>query len=190
MWHSVHAQFETRAPIIKQLVREIGGVPHLIAVYACTPLVRIPLATLQDGARVRGETIGELGYGNTPIDMVGYVDATDGKEYLLVTNNSRNATRIAVADIGPTAPMPVNVPSNFGPAGIAEFPIPLTGARHLDLLDDQWAVVIRRHPAHDEGLSLHTLPLPFFFDRSDQIVEMNWHGAPDPFGFHSAGKKS
>ena len=45
MWHSVHAQFETRAPIIKQLVREIGGVPHLIAVYACTPLVRIPLAT-------------------------------------------------------------------------------------------------------------------------------------------------
>lgn len=79
MWHSVHAEFETRAPIIKQLVREIGGVAHLIAVYACTPLVRIPLATLQGGARVRGETIGELGYGNTPIDMVGYVDATDGK---------------------------------------------------------------------------------------------------------------
>jgi hypothetical protein len=152
--------------------------------------VRIPVASLQGGARVRGETIGELGYGNTPIDMVGYVDATDGKEYLLVTNNSRNATRIAVADIGRTAPMPVNVPNNFGPAGVAQFPIPLTGARHLDLLDDQWAAVIRQHPARDEGLSLHTLPLPFFFDRSDQIVEMNWPGGPDPFGFHSAGTKS
>jgi hypothetical protein len=61
-------------------------------VYACTPLVRIPVAALQNGARVRGETIGELGYGNTPLDMIDYVDAADGKEYLLVTHNSRNAT--------------------------------------------------------------------------------------------------
>jgi hypothetical protein len=144
---------------------------------------------LRDGARVHGETIGELGYGNAPIDMVGYVDATDGNEYLLVTNNSRNAMRIAVADIGRTAPMPVNVPNNFGPAGVAQFPIPLTGALHLDLLDEQWAAVIRRHPADDARLNLHTLPLPFFFDRADQIVEMNWRGAPDPFGYRSAGKK-
>src|SRR5258708_13734294 len=95
--------------------------------------------------------------------MVGYVDATDGKDYLLVTNNSRNATRVAVADIGRTAPMPVNVPNNFGPAGIAQFPIPLTGALHLDLLDEQWAVVIRRHPADGERLNLNTLPMPLFF---------------------------
>jgi hypothetical protein len=189
IWHSVHAEFETRAPIIKQLVREIGGVPYLVAVYACTPLVRIPVAALQNGARVQGETIGELGYGNTPIDMVSYVDATDGKEYLLVTNNSRNATRIAVGDIGQTTPMPVNVSNNFGPAGIAQFPIPLTGVLHLDLLDEQWAVVIRRPPADDQRVDLHTLPLPFFFDRADQIVEMNWPGAPDPFGYHSVGPK-
>jgi hypothetical protein len=189
IWHSVHAEFETRAPIIKQVVREFSGMPYLIAVYACTPLVRIPLAALQDGAHIHGETIGELGYGNTPIDMVNYTDATDGKEYLLVTNNSRNATRIAVADVERAAPMPVNVPNNFGPAGVAQFPIPMTEVLHLDLLDNQWAVVIRRHPADDKRVDLHTLPLPYFFDRADQIVEMNWPGAPDPFGYHSAGKK-
>jgi hypothetical protein len=189
IWHSVHAEFETRAPIIRQLVHEFDGVPYLIAVYACTPLVRIPVAALQDGARVRGETIGELGYGNTPVGMVDYVDPTDGKEYVLVTNNSRNAMRVAVADVKQAAPMPVNVPNNFGPAGIAQFPIPVTAVLHLGLLDKQWAVVIRRPPADDKRVDLHTLPLPFLFDRSDQIVEMNWPGAPDPFGYHTAGPK-
>lgn len=79
--------------------------------------------------------------------------------------------------------------NNFGPAGIAQFPIPLTGVLHLDLLDEQWAVVIRRPPADDQRVDLHTLPLPFFFDRADQIVEMNWPGAPDPFGYRSVGPK-
>jgi hypothetical protein len=37
IWHAVHAQYETRAPIITQEIRELDGVPTLIAVYACTP---------------------------------------------------------------------------------------------------------------------------------------------------------
>ena len=40
IWHAAHGQFETRAPIITQVVREIEGVPYLIAAYTCTPLVR------------------------------------------------------------------------------------------------------------------------------------------------------
>jgi hypothetical protein len=186
IWHAVHAQFETRAPIITQLVREIDDVPYLIAVYACTPLVRIPIAELKNGAHVHGDMIGELGFGNTPVDMVNYVDGSDGKEYVLVTHNSRNATRVAILDIPQVEPMPVNVPNNFGPAGITQYPIPLTGAQQLDLIDEQWAVVIRRHPADDQRLDLHTLPLPFFFDRADHIVEMNWPGGPDPFGYREA----
>jgi hypothetical protein len=186
IWHAVHAEFETRAPIITQLVREIDDVPYLIAVYACTPLVRIPVAELKNGAHVRGEMIGELGFGNTPVDMVNYVDGSDGKEYVLVTHNSRNATRVAVADIPQVEPMPVNSPNNFGPAGIGQYPIPLTAAQQLDLIDEQWAVVIRRHPADDNRVDLHTLPLPFFFDRADHIVEMNWPDGPDPFGYRTA----
>jgi hypothetical protein len=188
IWHAVHAQFETRAPIITQLVQKIEDVPYLVAVYACTPIVRIPVADLKDGAHVRGEMIGELGFGNTPVDMVNYVDGFDGKEYVLVTHNSRSATRVAMADIPKVEPMPVNVGNNFGPAGINQYPIPVTASSQLDLIDAQWAVVIRRHPADDKRLDMHTLPLPFFFDRADHIVEMNWPGSPDPFGYKGGEK--
>ena len=190
IWHSVHAQFETRAPIIRQLIHEVKGEPYLFAVYACTPLVRIPLAALKDGAHVRGDTIGELGYGSTPINMLTYTDPSDHKDYLLVTHNMRGATRVAISDLDGAVPMPVNVPNNFGPAGIAQYSMPVTGAQHLALLDPQWAVEIRRYPADANRVDLHTLPLPFFLDRADQIVEMNWPGAPDPFGYHTGAAKS
>jgi hypothetical protein len=62
IWHPVHAEFETRAPIIRQLIREVNGEAHLYAVYGCTPLVRFPLAALKNGAHVRGDINGELGY--------------------------------------------------------------------------------------------------------------------------------
>ena len=61
IWHAVHAQYETRAPIISQTVVDLNGTPTLIAIYACTPIVRIPLAELTDGAEIRGQMIGEMG---------------------------------------------------------------------------------------------------------------------------------
>src|SRR6516165_10451032 len=70
IWHPVHGEFETRAPIVRQLIREVRGEPHLFAVYGCTPLVRFPLASLKDGAHVHGDVIGELGYGSNPLDML------------------------------------------------------------------------------------------------------------------------
>lgn len=70
--------------------------------------------------------------------------------------------------------MPANVPANFGPAGIAQHPLPLTGAQQIAVLDTQWVVVIRPRPDQPTILELHTLPIPFFFDRADHIVEMNW----------------
>ena len=183
IWHAVHAQFETRAPIITKEIRKINGRPTLIAVYACTPLVRIPLDALKDGAKVRSEMIGELGFSNTPIDIISYKNAMDGKDYVLVTNTNRSATQVALADIGSVKAMPVNVPNNFGPDGVTQFPLPLSGTLHLDLLDAQWAAVIRPNHEDPSRIDLHTLPLPFFFDRADHVVEMNWPGSPDPFGY-------
>ena len=142
MWHALHAQYETRAPIIAQEIRELNGVPTLIAVYVCTPLVRIPLSELKDGAQVRGEMIGELGYGNTPLDIVSYTDPMDKNDYVLVTNSSRSACayrspiRICQADACRSA-------DNFGPAGINQFPM-ATEAVHLDMLNPSWAVSVRR----------------------------------------------
>lgn len=34
IWHAVHAQYETRAPIITQTVVELDGTATLIAIYA------------------------------------------------------------------------------------------------------------------------------------------------------------
>lgn len=190
IWHAVHGQFETRAPILQQVIRKIDGKPYLIGVYACTPLVRIALEDLKDGAHVRGQMIGELGFGNTPLDMIAYKDPFDHADYVLVTNSTRSATRIAVSDIGTAKPLPVNVPKIFHTAGVDQVTMPLTGAPQLDLIDDQWAVVVRRNPNDGDRLDLHTLPVPFFFDRADHIVEMNWPGAPDPFGYRTIGNKS
>ncbi|HSF15840.1 MAG TPA: hypothetical protein VLK65_09830 [Vicinamibacteria bacterium] len=182
IWHAVHAQYETRAPIITQEIRELDGVPTLIAVYACTPLVRIPLSELRDGARVRGQMIGELGFGNTPLDIISYTDPMDRKDYVLVTNSSRSAVRISLSDVSAAKPMPVEVPPNSGPAGVNQFPIPAE-AVHLDMLNPNWAVAIRRNVKDPRQLELATLPLPSFLDRVAHLVEMNFPGAADPFGY-------
>jgi hypothetical protein len=182
IWHAVHAQYETRAPIITQEIHELNGVPTLIAVYACTPLVRIPLSDLKDGAKIRGEMIGELGYGNTPLDIVSYTDPMDSKDYVLITNSSRSAVRISLSDIATTGPMPVEVANNFGPAGVNQFAMP-TEAVHLDMLNAHWAGAVRRSVDDPRDLELATLPLPFFLDRAAHLVEMNFTGAADPFGY-------
>ena len=42
--------------------------------------------------------IGELGFGNTPLDIVSYTDPTDKKDHVLVTNSgSLTLRRIATA---------------------------------------------------------------------------------------------
>lgn len=188
IWHAVHAQYETRAPIISQTVAELNGEPTLIAIYACTPIVRIPLAELTDGAEVRGTMIGEMGFGNTPIDIVSYVNAWDGSSNVVVTNTNRSAAALNIDAIAVAEEMPHGdgVQPVFSVAGVAQFALPMSGTLHLDTLDEHYAVVVRRSPEDARNIQLHTLPMPFFFDRADHIVEMNWHDGPDPFGYRSA----
>ncbi|MEM7441473.1 MAG: hypothetical protein AAF393_17945 [Pseudomonadota bacterium] len=188
IWHAVHAQYETRAPIISQTVAELDGVATLIAVYACTPIVRIPLTKLTDGAEVRGTMIGEMGFGNTPLDIVPYVNAWDGSENVVVTNTNRSAAALSLEAVAAAEEMPhgEGVQPVFSTAGVFQFPLPMSGTMHLDTLDENYAVVVRRSPEDTRNIQLHTLPLPFFFDRADHIVEMNFSDGPDPFGYKSA----
>ena len=183
IWHAVHAQWETRAPIIAQTIAQVDGEPTLIAVYACTPLVRIPLTDLQDGAQIRGEMIGELGYGNTPIDIIPFTNPMDQSANVLVTHTHRSANQISLAAIGSAEPMPVEVGNNFGPAGLTGFQIPAVGIEHIAMINEGWAAAVRPDPSNPDVLQLHTVLSPFFFDRADHMVEMNWPGAADPFGY-------
>jgi hypothetical protein len=184
MWHPTHGEFETRAPIIRQLIREVHGEPYLFGVYGCTPLVRAPLASFTDGAHVRADTIGELGYGSNPIDMFSYEDPFDHKEYLLVTIDVRGTSRIEVSDLATAPPEPTGGPIDFGPGGLGRTArvLPMR-PEHAAILNPRWAVVIWRHPRTTYRLDMGTLMVPYFFDRRLGMAEMNWPNGPDPFHY-------
>ncbi|QBR04290.1 hypothetical protein [Paraburkholderia pallida] len=184
IWHPTHGEFETRAPIIRQLIREMQGKPYLFAVYGCTPLVRFDLNDLKDGAHVRGDTIGELGYGANPLDMLIYTDPFDHKDYLLVTIDVRSASRIEAAELVSAKPEPTGGPIDFGPGGLGrtQRDLPIR-AEHLAILDPKRAVVVWRHPKTSYRLDVGTLMVPYFFDRRLGMAEMNWPNGPDPFHY-------
>ena len=188
IWHAVHAQYETRAPVIAQTIVDFEGAPTLIAVYACTPIVRIPLEELKDGAKIRGTMIGEMGFGNTPIDIIQFTNAWDKTQQVLVTNTNRSAAQVSLAALESAAPMPhgEGVQPVFSVAGVEQQALPMSGTLHLDTVDETWAMVVRQSPEDPRNIQLHTLPMPFFFDRADHIVEMNWKNGPDPFGYKAA----
>jgi hypothetical protein len=184
IWHPVHGEFETRAPIIRQLIQELNGQPYLFAVYGCTPLVRFPLDSLKDGAHVRGDVIGELGYGSNPLDMLTFTDPFDKKDYLLVTIDTRSASRVAVADLETAPPAPTGGPIDFGPGGLGrtQRALPIH-AQHMAILNPKWSVVLWRHPKSAYRLDISTLMVPYFFERKDGMSEMNWPDGPDPFHY-------
>jgi hypothetical protein len=184
IWHPVHGEFETRAPIIRQVIRELNGEPYLFAVYGCTPLVRFPLSALKDGAHVRGDLIGELGYGANPLDMLTFTSPADSKDYLLVTIDTRSAAQIAVADLASALPQPTGGGIDFGPGGLGrtQRALPIK-AEHIAILNPKWAVLIWRHPKTTYRLDISTMALPYFFERKDGMSEMNWPNGPDPFQY-------
>jgi hypothetical protein len=184
IWHPVHGEFETRAPIIRQLIREVNGESHLYAVYGCTPLVRFPLASLKDGAHVRGDTIGEVGYGSNPLDMLTFTDPITQKEYLLITIDLRSASRIDVFELESAPPQPTGGPIDFGPSGLGrrQYLLPIR-AEHTAILNPKWAVEVQRHPKTSYRLDISTFAMPYFFERRDGMSEMNWPDGPDPFHY-------
>ena len=186
IWHPVHGEWETRAPIIRQIIREVRGEPHVFAVYGCTPLVRFPLAALKDGAHVRGETIGQLGYGSNPLDMFTFTNPLDQKENLLVTIDTRDGAQIGVAELDTAPAEPTGGPINFdyGGLGRTQHHLPIK-SEHMAILNPRWAVVVWRHPTTGYRLDLGTLMVPYFFDRRLGMAEMNWPNGPDPFHYRA-----
>jgi hypothetical protein len=184
IWHPVHGEFETRAPIIRHVIRELNGEPYLFGVYGCTPLVRFPLSALKDGAHVRGDVIGELGYGANPLDMLTFTSPADSKDYLLVTIDTRSAAQIAISELASAPAQPTGGSIDFGPGGLGRIQraLPIK-AEHIAILNSKWAVLIWRHPKTTYRLDLSTMALPYFFERKDGMSEMNWPNGPDPFHY-------
>ncbi|MEM6672489.1 MAG: hypothetical protein AAF726_06565 [Planctomycetota bacterium] len=103
IYHTAHGQLETRAPIRAMTVAPLGGKPTVIAAYTCTPLVTIPVANLEPDAKVSGKTIAELGFGNTPIEVLSFsvydMQAKEAKRYVMVVNRHMGARLMSLTDI-------------------------------------------------------------------------------------------
>src|SRR5262245_43604037 len=153
IFHGNHGALETRAPVYTFIPYTIEGKPYVIASYTCTPLVKFPIESLK-GSKVVGTTIAERGQGNRPLDMLLY--NKDGKEYLLMSNNSRGVMKIPTATFGTAAPITAKVTAET--AGIAyETIASMKGVEQMDMLDGQRSIVLARAGA---GLNLSAVALP------------------------------
>jgi hypothetical protein len=155
IYHGNHGAFETRSPVYTFVPYKVNGEMNLIAGYLCTPLVKFPVTSLQAGAKVLGTTIAELGNRNRPLDMIVYKKA--GKEFLLMSNNSRGVMKIPTDTFGGAEKITTRVTSETGGVPF-ETVASLKGVEQLDLLDDARTIILARSDAGALNLDVVALP--------------------------------
>ena len=175
IYHTGHNLIETRAPIRAMSFATLGGKPYLVAAYTCTPIVLIPLDELKDGVHIRGKTIAELGYGNTPADLIAYTKKTEqGKteDFLMLVNFERGSSIIPVSELEAASARPgIETLVPFGQiVGLDVVSAPLVGTMRLDNLDEKSFIVVRRQLEKD-ALQLVTIGKELSFRLTDHISE-------------------
>jgi hypothetical protein len=103
IWHSAHGRYETAAPVDKFIPYKIDNKQYILASYACTPLVKIPVDSLKPGAKVTGSTIAEIGHHNTPLEMFAY--SKDGHPYILMAGSTRGVIKLTADNLGIAKPI-------------------------------------------------------------------------------------
>ena len=174
IFHGGHNLIETRAPIRAMSFASWGGKSYLVAAYTCTPLVIIPMEDLKDGAHIRGKTVAELGYGNTPADMIAYSKTEAGKtdDFLLLINFDRAANIIPVSQLQAADARPdIEKVVPFGQiTGLDVTQAPLSGTLRIDNLDDASFIILRRRLEKD-ALQLVSMGKDLTFRLSDHVSE-------------------
>jgi hypothetical protein len=154
IYHGAHGALETRSPIRTFAPFWIGGEPHLLAAYTCTPLVSFPLKKLTPGVHLKGVTIAELGNRNRPLDMIVY--EKNGKKFLLLANNSRGVMQISTDALDKAEPISARVEGTKGQP--YETVAGWTGIEQLDQFDSSRAAIIRRDESGSFHLETRDLP--------------------------------
>ena len=155
IFHGNHGQFETRSPVYTFVPYKVKGETNLIAGYLCTPLVKFPVSGLKPGAKVMGTTIAELGNRNRPLDMIVY--KKDGKEFLLMSNNSRGVMKIPTEGFATAEGIVKPVAAEKAGVGY-ETITSMKGFEQLDLLDASNTIVLARTDAGVLNLNVVALP--------------------------------
>ncbi|MFT5368249.1 MAG: hypothetical protein ACI8V2_003212 [Candidatus Latescibacterota bacterium] len=142
IYHAAHKKYETNSPIRTLMTYTLGNEPHVLAAYTCTPLVTIPIVQLQNGSHVKGKTVGELGSGNRPLDMIAY--KSGGKEYILLANNNRALMKIDPANIEITEAITTPVTERYGTRGVPFINTNQVGVQQLDNLNVDHVIILQR----------------------------------------------
>ena len=164
IWHGSHGKFETQAPIHTFVPYKIKGETNILASYTCTPLVKIPVAQLKPGAKVRGTTIAELGSGNRPLDMVAYTKA--GHNYFLMSNTNRGMMKISADNLENYKP--ITTPTDIAGVpyeilktiqDVSPYPAVATqGVEQLDKVDETTGAILLRTSTGSRDLQTIALP--------------------------------
>lgn len=150
IYHAVHDQMETRAPIRAMEIVDLDGVQTVVAAYTCTPLVTLPTSSLQDGAHVTGNTIAELGFGNTPLEVLSfavYDQERNASNFVMVINRELQANLIPLDNVtdaanGPGLSTPVSM---LAEAGVETLQVPMSGVYQAADQDAQFLLALKRN---------------------------------------------
>lgn len=150
IYHAVHDQMETRAPIRAMEIVDLDGVQTVVAAYTCTPLVTLPTASLADGAHVTGNTIAELGYGNTPLEVLSftaYDQQQNASQFVLVINRELQANLIPMGAVAEAANAPgLSTPVTLmQEAGVETLQVPMSGVFQAADQDPQFLLTLKRN---------------------------------------------
>ena len=175
MYHPVHNQLETRAPIRKMVIADLNGEPTLVAAFTCSPLVTIPLKDLKDGAHIAAKTIAEFGWGSAPVGMVQF-DAGQGPMVLL-THSHKSADLMSVTDIADAATKPgLSTPIKWPTEptlGLKSIYVPLAGVAQLADQDATLLAALRRNEATG-AMELVSMRKGLFLRLSDFVNEYDF----------------
>ncbi|MCE9561467.1 MAG: hypothetical protein K8U57_05380 [Planctomycetes bacterium] len=171
-YHVSHRKWETRAPMTSLVPFEANGKKYVVGAFACTPVVRYPLDDVQAGAKVKGESVIELGSGNQPRSMIAY--EKDGKSFVLMNTfrfHHKNKPfgwspyvtfRMESGLFGEGEKLNEKAISRLAGDKPATDKISIVaeyeGTIHLDKLDKDRALVVKEEK--EGGLTLAALPLP------------------------------
>lgn len=147
IYHGAHGEWETFAPIFTFMEHELGGKPHVIASYLCTPLVTFPLDEIRSKSQLRGRTIAELGWGNVPFDILAFEQG--GERWVLLANTRRGAMKMRLADIEAAnvgEGITTAVPDEQLVAGVPYLSSPLGHLVQIDHYDADNVVMLWRSP--------------------------------------------
>jgi len=164
-FHVAHNAWETKAPIRTVIPYKEGNTNYLVGAFTCTPLVKYSLNDLKPGAKVKGESVIEVGNGNEPRDM--FVYEKDGKKYILMStirkfkpyfgDNPYWAVKLDFNIL--TEREKINQKAVRRDVKAGQYMVSAyAGVTHMDLLDRERAMVIRNDGK--DNMTLEAIALP------------------------------